>query len=138
MPSYETTTANGKRRWSKRQPRPQQRPLFDPPVARPIDPHRPPTGKAQTSIIAARLAVPNFGNQRARLYSFVCGRGADGSTIHEAAAALAMLLQSTCPSMASLRAAGLVRKTAATRLSPSGRPCAVFVAVRGVEGGGNG
>lgn len=101
---------------------PAQRMLFDdrPVVREPLPPHN----GTRTSVAAARSVQPKAGTVRARVLDFVRQRG--DATNYEIVEGLGLLLQSVCGRVNELKAAGLVRDSGKTRLTPSGREAIVW------------
>jgi hypothetical protein len=94
----------------------------------------PPHCGVETSRQAAE-SVANVSGKRAAVYRFIRGRGDRGATREEIEIGLGMRGNTVRPRVKELESVGLVRVTAVTRNTTSGRKANVIVSVNGVIGG---
>lgn len=85
--------------------------------------------ESRTSKAAAKSIEPAAGTLRAIVLAFIRGRGEAGATIEEVASGAGLKLQSACPRVNELAAAGLIHDSTKTRLTASGRSAVVWRAV---------
>lgn len=80
-----------------------------------------------TSAAAARAIVPHLGRLQLDVCSFIRERGSDGATRDEIALGLNLKIQSICPRVAELIGRRLIRESANTRKTSTGRVARVLV-----------
>mgnify|MGYP000930291602 CR=1 FL=1 len=97
--------------------------------------HNAPAG---TSDEAARRIAGGAAALRERVFAYIVACGDDGATDAETQAALGMLTQTQTPRRGELVQLGLVVDSGRRRLTPQGRPAAVWVAASCADGSGEG
>lgn len=105
-----------------------QRTLFDAPIAK--KPVSLPHNGTPTSRAAAESCEPQAGTDRRRVLDYVAGRGSEGATRDEIAAALQLKIQTVCGRVNDLVRQGNLRASEQTRPTESGRAAAVLRLVR--------
>ncbi len=91
---------------------------------------------AGTSSVAARRIAGHAAAQRADVLAVIVRAGAFGATDSEVECATGIRAQSVSPRRGELRALGLILDSGQRRLTPRGRPAAVWVAASAHESGG--